>query len=284
MSIQSILSNLPSMPLDPMAAMQLGGVGPGGTVVRSATLKLEAMLFGSVRDGTSFARAPLDARRQRLFRLLAHQRRRRAHCHRHHGGVTQARGSFLRRLGRSQQTFYRVQVTLEEMFSSRSAFPSAVGQRYGANAADDVSSILSSNLSLEEKFMQVCSILADRMEKDIQRQMSRWNQALSGAAKKKSGKGPLFGSLFKTIKSVVSGFNPVAGAAFSAIGAIAGAVGHAGAHKASSAKTGGKSKAHQIETRIQMMMQRLNRLMSMISNCMNANHKSKMASINNIRP
>lgn len=275
MSVQSVqLPMIQTFDLSAGDRVQLRGLLQKTAIAEQTAQKLDSILLGCIRDGKSLQEAYQDPRTRRLLHLL--QRR----CRRHRGkrkGKKPTAKMLLRQLRYLERRLRRVHQFLKRVLRPHGPLPNAVRRRHGDETANQVNSILSSNRSLEEKFMLVCSLLADKMEKEIETQMKKWNEALSGDAKKKGGKG-LFGALTQIAKiagPILTVANPVAGAAISGVGALSSGM--------TSGKTDGKSQAKQIETKIQMMMQRLNRLMAMISNCMSANHKAKMASINNIR-
>lgn len=275
MSVQPVQSPMiQNFGLTAQQSVQLGQLLQMTTGVDQASKRLETILQRCARDGTSYKAAFQDPRTRRLLSLLLHHSRRR------HGKVRNRKALakiLLRDLRHLRKGLLRARRMLQRMLQPNGRLPDAIRNRHGDATANQVNDILNSNRSLEEKFMLVCSLLADKMEKEIETQMKNWNQALNGQSKKTGGKG-FFGKFLKILdfaKPIIAAVNPAAGLAISGLETLSSG--------GKSTQKSSQGQAKQIETKIQMMMQRLNRLMAMISNCMSANHKAKMASINNIR-
>jgi hypothetical protein len=151
----------------------------------------------------------------------------------------------------------------------------AGAQRYGDDFSSTLDGILSSNLSVEEKFMLLASAVSDRLDQQIEQTMGDWSkEATQSASSSSSQPGGGMGSLLSVVGTALGG--PFGGM----IGSLAGST---LASSSGSGGTKGSSKSEQLQMQIQLLIDRKKNLMQAISNVMAAEGRTKNAIIQNIR-
>ncbi|HSS51686.1 MAG TPA: hypothetical protein VLX28_22300 [Thermoanaerobaculia bacterium] len=167
---------------------------------------------------------------------------------------------------------------------------SQVGAGTGGN---DVNSILNDpSLSLEDKMAMVLMALASRQEKQLEQKMQELGNVSggtggAGGAAGAGGAGGL-GGLLQSVGGLVG---TAAGAEFGPLGmALGGLFGSAAGQKVGSmvdggtSGTGGGQKSEQTLTQeLQMIQQKMQRLLETLSNVMKSFHDTSMQAIGNIR-
>lgn len=163
--------------------------------------------------------------------------------------------------------------SLRKQMSPESRLPEAAAQQYGSDVGAEIEKILRDpNLSLEEKLMMLATALASKLENDIEAKMEEWGKLCSGSNGGSGGQ-------------LAQGLAGIAG------NAIVPVVGGMVASQVAGMLTGGQgmsqddknSKSRQLETQIQLLVQRLNRMTSMVSTLMQDDHRTKSAVIANMR-
>lgn len=173
---------------------------------------------------------------------------------------------------------------LHKKLSPQGMVPKVAAQKYGADVGADIEKILRDpNMSLEEKLMMLSSTLAAKMESDIEAKMEEWAKLSSdskgGNQGGSSGGAALLGSLFQAGAAIAGN------AAAPGVGGIIGSqmAGMVTGGAQGSAQDDKNMKSKQLETQIQLLMQRLNRMTTMVSTLMQDDHKTKSGVISNMR-
>lgn len=167
---------------------------------------------------------------------------------------------------------------LEKKMSPQGKLPEVAGQKYGADVGNEIERILRDpSLSLEEKLMMLSTTLAAKMENEIEAKMEEWAKLSSGSQSNNAGSG--LGQMIQMGATLAGNMIlPVIGGAIASqvAGQVAGQV------------TGGSQddknmKGKQLETQIQLLMQKMNRMTTMVSTLLQDDHKTKSSVISNMR-
>jgi hypothetical protein len=146
----------------------------------------------------------------------------------------------------------------------------AATERYGSELSSEIDKIMSSSCSIEDKLAMLAGLMSDHLDKEIEKLMKQWTEELK---KPQEGDGSAGG---------------VAAAATAAGGPLAGALVGLG-QKLLGALTGGASekrdqkKIDQLQTKIQLLMDKKKNFLMMISNLMAAESRTQNAIIGNVR-
>lgn len=176
----------------------------------------------------------------------------------------------------------QVLAKLKQVMEGKSSeISQAATEKYGADTGAEIEKILRDpNMSIEEKFMMLATTLAAKMENEIEQKMEEWAKLSSGSGDKKSGGGigDFFKNLFKKIgKTFLNMLFPGLGEM------VDKAVSAASGSGKEMDKDEKNMKSKQLETQIQLLMQRMNRMTTMISTLLADDHKTKSSVIGNTR-
>lgn len=165
------------------------------------------------------------------------------------------------------------------------------GGASGTGGLDDTSSLLSSNMSLEDKLLILMAKLADHMDKQIEDQMkkieaemAKQNKGAEGDKKASGGGGGLFGKLLGGAGAVFGG--PIGGMAGSALGGMlggSGASGGSGGASGSGGSDSSKSNLQLMQTQLQQMMERRSQMFSLFTSIFKSLHDASMGIVRNTK-
>jgi len=148
----------------------------------------------------------------------------------------------------------------------------AATSRYGRDFAAQVDKIMNSNASLEDKLAMLGGLMADKLDGEIEKLMKEYSKELKkpqdgGAQGTASGVG-------NALLAAIPYVGPIMAAVNSGIDA---------ATKGSSDGKRDKQKIDQIQTQIQLLMDKKKNFLQMVSNLMAAESRTQNAIISNIR-
>ncbi len=158
--------------------------------------------------------------------------------------------------------------------------PTTVKTPSAGSGASDIQGILNDpGLSLEDKIALVLAKMAEKKEKEIMDKMKEWDKMSQKGGK--GGIGSFLSGIGKLFGGVAGAFlgGPLGIAIGSSLGGSIGKV----LGGSQSAAAGGKKSEQRIQAEIQLLSNKLQRLMTMLSNIMKSFHDSSMAAIRNIR-
>ncbi|MDX9999748.1 MAG: hypothetical protein RBU30_00485 [Polyangia bacterium] len=163
---------------------------------------------------------------------------------------------------------------LKSRMSQQGGLPEPASKQRGTDTGADIEKILRDpSLSLEEKLMMLSATMAAKLESEIEAKMEEWAKLTSGS----QGSGS---------SQALQGLISIGGNLL-----MPGIGGLVASQLASGLLGGGQAlsqddknmKGKQLETQIQLLMQRLNRMTSMVSTLMQDDHKTKSGVISNMR-